>query len=154
MVTLQLLNSGELPEPAITLSPWFLRRREEYQAHLLAISKTGDWAPWVEFFCRAICDQAQRAVAVVDDLMGWLTVIRRALNARHWSELIVEIVENLVDWPIITVPWVSTTYNMSTPAAKSAVDRLVELDVLKQLNEGAYRRVFGATRVMELVESL
>lgn len=46
VVTLQLLNSGELPEPAITLSPWFLRRREEYQAHLLAISKTGDWAPW------------------------------------------------------------------------------------------------------------
>lgn len=81
-------------------------------------------------------------------------MIRRALNARHWSELIVEIVENLVDWPIITVPWVSTTYKVSTPAAKSAVDRLVELDVLKQLNEGAYRRVFGATRVMELVESL
>lgn len=154
VVTLQLLTSGELTEPAITLSPWFLRRREDYQAHLLAISKSGDWSPWVEFFCRAICEQAQRAVTVVDELMSWLASTRQALNARHWSGLIVDILENLADWPIITVPWVSTTYGVSTPTAKSAVDRLVELDVLKQLNERAYRRVFGATRVMDLVESL
>ena len=131
-----------------------MRRREEYQAHLLAISKTGDRSPWVEFFCRAICDQAQQAVAVVDDLMAWLAQIRQLLNARHWSGLIVDIVESLVDWPIITVRWVSMTYDVSAPTAKSAVDRLVELEVLKQLTEGPYRRVFGASRVMDLVDSL
>lgn len=154
VVTLQLLRSGEISEPAITLSPWFLRRRTEYQDHLLAVSQTGDWTPWVAFFCQAVCEQARRAVAVVDELMTWLAEARQTLNARHWSGLIVQIVEDLVDWPIISMPFVSAKYEVSTPTAKSAVDRLVEVGILQQLSIGPYRRVFGAQRVMDLVESL
>ncbi|MFC3688900.1 Fic family protein [Aquipuribacter hungaricus] len=154
VATLQLLQSGDLKEPAITLSPWFLKRRTEYQDHLLRVSQTGEWDPWVEFFCLAICEQARRAVSVVDQLMDWLSESRAALNSRHWSGVVVQIVEDLIDWPMISMPFVAEKYGVSGPTAKSAVDRLVEVAILKQVSEGPYRRIFGATPVMDLVESL
>jgi Fic family protein len=154
VVTLQLLQAGDLSEPAITLSPWFLRRREEYQSHLLRVSQTGDWNPWVQFFCLAICEQAKRAVDVVDQLMHWLSEARQTLNAKHWSGLIVDILEDLIDWPVISMPFVQAKYEVSAPTAKSAVDRLIEVGILSQLGTASYRRMFGATAVIDMVDAL
>ena len=86
--------------------------------------------------------------------MEWLAEARVALNSRHWSGVVVQTVENLVDWPMISMPFVAEKYGVSVPTAKSAVDRLVEVEILKQVSEGPYRRIFGAIPVMDLVESL
>ena len=42
IIVLQLLRMGAISEPAITISPWLRKRREEYQSHLLDVSMTGD----------------------------------------------------------------------------------------------------------------
>jgi len=154
IILLQLLRAGVLPEPAITLSPWLLRRRTEYQDHLLRVSQTGDWNPWVRFFCHALSDQAHSAVAVVGELMAWLANARQILNEKHWSGVITRVVEDLVNWPIITVPFVQSAYGVKGPTAKSVVDRLVAVDILKEMTGRTYRRVFGAMHVIHTVESM
>jgi len=42
----------------------------------------------------------------------------------------------------------------SRPAAKSAIDRLVEIGVLHEMTGRRYRRLFGAREVMRIVESM
>lgn len=154
VVLLQLLMAGSLSEPAISLSPWLLRRRTEYQDHLLTVSQTGDWNPWVTFFCRALSDQAQIAVGVVSQLMVWLANARQVLNERHWSGAIASVVEDLVDWPVITAPFVAAEYKVSAVTAKSVVDRLLEVGILKEMTGRPYKRVFAATDILRAVESM
>ncbi|GIM63152.1 cell division protein Fic [Planomonospora venezuelensis] len=154
VIVLQLLRSGTISEPAITISPWLRKRRDQYQAHLLDVSRTGNWDPWVTFFCEALCEQARAHVAVVESLMTWLSEVRQQLSERHWTGTVVSIVEDLVDWPVITAPFVQRKYQVSAPTAKSAIDRLCEIGVLHELTGRSYNRSFGARAVMEAVERL
>lgn len=154
VVLLHLMRRQALAEPALTISAWLRKRRDEYQDHLLAVSMTGDWNPWVEFFSHALRDQAESAVRVVDELNSWLSDTRREVNDRHWSGTVLSIVEDLVKWPVITSTFVQSNYGVSAPTAKSAIDRLQEMGALEELTGGKYRRVYGATAVMKAVESL
>lgn len=154
VVVLQLLRAGTLSEPAITISPWLRKRREEYQTHLLRVSQSGDWDPWVSFFCEALCTQAHGLVRVVDTLMRWLAEVRQELNERHWSGTVASICEDLVDWPVITSGFAQQKYGVSAPTAKSAIDRLCAIGVLEEMTGRSYGRVFGAPQVIDAVEAM
>jgi Fic family protein len=154
VIILQLLRSGALAQPALTISPWFLRNRTQYIDLLFQTSATGNWNPWVRFFSRAIKVQCERHVAVAQALMDWVRDIRQQLQARRWAGVVVALAEDLVASPIVTAAFVVQKYAVSKPTAKSALDRLVEVGVLTELTGKTYRRAYGATAVMNLVESL
>ena len=153
VVLLQLLREGVLATPALTISPWFLQRRELYQNHLLAVSRTGDWNPWVSFFCQALDTQCAAHVDVAQKLLDWSNGLRADLHARGWGGVIVEVANDLIEWPIVTNPWIMSKYGVSAPTAKHATDRLVEIQALQPTVHG-YPRRFGAAEVMDLVDSL
>ncbi len=154
VLVLQLLKSGSLPEPALTISPWLLKRRQEYQDHLLRISQTGDWNPWVRFFCTALLEQSRAHVGVAQSLLQWLDEIRRELHQRRWGGVISQIVEDLLDWPVITAPFAAQRYGVSGPTVHHAIERLLEIKVLEPMEKSRYRRLYWAPKVIELVESL
>jgi Fic family protein len=154
LIVLQLLNEGTLVAPSLTISPWLLRRRTEYQDHLLEISRTGDWNPWIAFICQALQDQCAAHVAVAQRLLDWVNDLRQKLHDRRWGGVVARLSEDLIDWPIVDTRWVMDKYDVSRPTAKHAIDRLVEIEVLYEMTGKAYRRVYGAKRVMQLVESL
>lgn len=51
LVLLQMMSRGLLSQPLLSVSPWFERRRPEYQDRLLGVSTKGDWDDWILFFC-------------------------------------------------------------------------------------------------------
>ena len=152
IVVLELLVHGALTEPAITISPWLLKRRDEYQRQLLAVSQSGDWNPWVSFFCRALCEQSETLVRVAQSLVGWLDGVRDQLNERHWSGVIVRVAADLIDWPVVSASFISNQYGVSAPTAKSVIDRLVEIGVLTEMTGRTYGRRFAARDVIAAVE--
>lgn len=154
VAVLMMLRDGTLPEPAITLSPWLLRRRETYQRLLLTTSQTGDWNPWVTFFCEAITAQAGRAVSVTQAMLNWMADVRREINERRWSGLIHPLAESLVQWPMVTIPFAIERFEVTFPTASSAIERLVQISALTEMTGRRSGRVFGATAVMDIVESM
>ncbi len=52
----------------LNLSPWLEVRKDEYKAHLLAVSLTGDLNPWVTFFSEAVIAQATQGVDRIEQL--------------------------------------------------------------------------------------
>lgn len=153
VIVLQLLRSGILTEPALTISPWLRARRDQYQDHLLRVSKTGEWDSWVAFFCEAVCEQSLASVRVVEALNAWMTSKRQLLNERHWTGTVASILEDLVDWPVITSSFVQKKYDVSAPTAKSAIDRLMEIGILHETTGKSYGRVYAAYDVIRAVES-
>jgi Fic family protein len=154
VIVLQLLRAGAIREPAITVSRWFLHRRNAYQDHLLNVSKTGDWNPWVQFFCQAICEQSDSLVRGADVLVGWLDETRRLVHERRWTGAVLRLLEDLVEWPITTVADTAERYGVSFVTATRMINHLVEIGVLTELTGRSYRRVFGARKVMDTVEAI
>ena len=56
---LQMMRAGALRAPVFSVSPWLKDHADEYRDHLLKVSVTGDWSPWVDFFAQAVCTEAR-----------------------------------------------------------------------------------------------
>ncbi len=152
VVALQLLRAGSIQHPAVTVSPWFLRRRSEYQQHLLEISCTGDWNPWIRFFCQAVREQCASLVSGAQRLLQWLEESRRNVHERRWTGAIHRLLEDLIEWPVTTIADTAARYQVTPVNAARMVNHLVEIGVLQELTGRTYGRVFGAKYVMETVE--
>lgn len=154
VMLLQLLCDGTLQEPALTISPWLEKRRGQYTDLLLQVSQNGDWNPWVQFISAALEEQATRHVVVAEQLLSYIAGVRREIQSRGWGGLIVELVDDLIVWPVLSVGFAARHYKKSFPTAKGAVDRLVEIGVLTEMTGRSYRRKFGCIPVIRIVEGL
>ena len=151
---LQFMRDGAIEHPALTVSHWFLHRRDEYQRGLFDVSTSGDWNPWISLFCQALCEQSERSVEASQQLLSWLSEVQGSLSERHWSGLIHDLATDLIEWPIITLMFTARKYGKSVPTAKSAIDRLASIGVLEETTGRTYGRIFAARRVMDIVEAM
>lgn len=153
-IVLQLLRSGIIKHPAITISPWFVRHRDEYQDHLFQVSRTGDWNPWVRFFCTAIVDQCGALIAGAERLNAWLDVSRTLVNDHRWAGKIHEVLTDLTQWPMVSITSITTRYGVTPTAATNIVNHLLEVGIVVEMTGKTYGRVFGAAAVMEMVDAI
>ncbi|GAA0911388.1 Fic family protein [Virgisporangium aurantiacum] len=150
---LQLAHRGELRVPILNLSPWLESRRREYQDHLLAISATGDFEPWIRFFSEAVRAQAIRGVEKIDALHDWRdSALNRLLDAGVRG-VAARITEDLIGYPLITVKIAAARFHVSNQAANTAIGRLMELGVLEERTGRRYGRVFAARSVLNIINN-
>ncbi|HEU5416237.1 MAG TPA: Fic family protein [Streptosporangiaceae bacterium] len=154
VVVLQLLRSDTIQQPAITLSPWLLRNRSEYQDQLLAVSCTGNWNPWVRFFCSAISAQCFSLISGAERLLAWLTSSRKIVDDRHWTGAIHRVLAGLVEWPVTSVSDAASRYEISPMNATRIIQHLVEAGIVTELTGKSYGRIFGATEIINIVEAI
>ncbi|WP_320067739.1 Fic family protein [Micromonospora sp. RTGN7] len=149
---LQLAVQGELRVPVLNLSPWLEVRRREYQDHLLGISMTGNFDPWIRFFAEAIRAQAVLAVERIDALLDWKEHALERLRAANVRGVAVRIVEDLIGYPMITPTTASQMYSVSYPAVNTAIRRLEGLGILQERTGRRYARVFAARDVLRIID--
>lgn len=154
IVVLQLLRAGTIQQPAITLSPWLLRHRSEYQDHLLSVSCTGDWNPWIRFLCQAISAQCASLIKGAEDLLAWLGRSRSLLDEKRWTGTIHKVLTDLIEWPITTISNTASRYQVSQMHATRMINHLVEVGIVAELTGKSYGRTFGATEVINIVDRI
>ena len=154
LIVLQLLRGGAIRHPAVTVSPWLFRHRDQYQDELLSLSRTGDWNPWVQFFCEAIVNQCEALITGATNLIVWLDDARTKINERRWAGAIYDVLESLTQWPMISIAVIADRNEMTPTAASNIVGHLVEIGVLHEMTGRSYGRVFGATDVMKIVDDI
>lgn len=151
IVALMLLESGDLSVPLLTISPYLEARRDEYQHRLRDLSVTGDYDAWTGFFLGALRSSAETALekseallALRDEMVGRL----RELRIRGTA---IQATEDLIGDPVIVPTRLGKRYGVTYQAAVYTVNRMVEAGILEPAQVGS-RRVFLATRVLELLE--
>jgi Fic family protein len=154
IIILQFLRSGVLQEPAITVSPWFLRNRDSYQDNLLRLSESGDWDSWIRFFCTAITEQSYSLINGAEKLEGWLTNATEVVVKKRWVGSIHDVLKDLTEWPVLTVSSTAKKYGVTPVAASRIINHLCEVNILTEMTGGTYGRRFGATGVIEIVEAI
>ena len=88
VTVLQMLQEGALRSPVLALSPWLEERADDYRDHLLAVSTSGDWAPWIEFFAHAVSAESRSGHDRIMRLLGLREeigeIVRSALHVLDW----------------------------------------------------------------------
>lgn len=149
---LQLIYNGAIQHPLLNISHWFERRRNQYQDHLLKVSQTGEIDPWVTFFCNAVLDQAVDACGRIEHLVAIREEMIQTLRQAGAKGTSRAIVDNLIGFPVVTVPAMTAVHGVSYQAANTAVARLVELGILREATGRTYHRVFVCDVVLRELE--
>lgn len=152
LIVVQLLQDGIVREPLLTVSPWFEARRRDYQDALQHLSQSGEWDSWVAFFAEAIRAQAEQTAAKVDELLAFQAHTRAIARDHRMRGVALEIAEGLVGRPIVTPSWAARHYEVSYPAANSAIERLVGVGLLRETTGGRYARSFACDDVIRILE--
>ncbi len=134
IVTLQLVTEGALTYPLLNLSPWLEERKDEYKDLLLRISSTGDFDPWVRFFCAAVHHQAEDGVTRIEELLQFQSKLRSQLTHAKARGVVNNVAESLLGYPIITIPQAAELHDVTYPPAKNAIMTLVELGALREMS--------------------
>lgn len=153
VAVLQILREGALRSPVLSISPWLEEHDEEYRDHLLGVSITGDWAPWVEFFAQAVLEESRAG----HDRIMRLLALRHELSdtvrsALPRARLAVEIADDLIAYPILSVSDAQRRYGRTNQANRNAVASLVELGILEPYSEARYDRLYWNRRVFQVIE--
>ncbi|TDO86017.1 Fic family protein [Enemella evansiae] len=154
LMTVDLLTTGVLSEPTLTVSPWFEARRTEYYDRLLAVSTDSDWDGWLAFYAEGLAASAE---ATRTQMLALLEVRAEMTDAVRDSKLragtAFELVEYAVAHPSFTVRQVQRNLGLSYGRANGLVDQLVGLGLLRELPARGSGRRFYAPRVLEVLTS-
>lgn len=154
IAVLQLLREGALRSPVLALSPWLEERADQYRDNLFDVSDTGDWAPWIEFFAEAVAAEASSGHDRIMRLLALKEELGDAVRiARPRARLAVEIAEDLIAYPILTVAGAQRRNGRSNQANRNAIHLLVELGILVAFNEERYDRAYWSPRVLQVIGS-
>ena len=152
VAVLQLMRRRALGLPVLSLSPWLEERKDEYRDHLFNLSADGQWEPWVRFFVAAVRAESKRSRDRTERLLH----LQKELSARvrevlPRGRLAVDVVDNLIAFPVVTVADVERRHGTSNQAARNAVQRLVNHGFLDPLEDVAYGRRFWSPRVFQVI---
>lgn len=155
LVIVQLLRGAVIREPLLVVSPWFEKRRDQYQDELMRLSCSGDWDRWVSFFAEGVAASALDSQQKVEGLVGLQEQLRRRVQDANKRGSAERLAADLVGRPYVDRPWVAKRLGLSGQGAQNAINTLLALGILEpaQIHLARNARLYVAPEVMQIISS-
>jgi cell filamentation protein, protein adenylyltransferase len=151
VITLQLMQERVLSFPILNLSIWLEPRRSQYMDHLLNVSATGGLDRWVAFFAEAVKARARAGSETISLLLSVKEELVNQVQSYGYRGSAVTLAGDLIGYPVLDVRQAQRMLGISYQAANSAVGKLEELGILREVSGGNYGRVFRCQRVFDVI---
>lgn len=152
LITLLLSQQGVLREPLLYLSLHFKQHRSRYYDLLGEVRRSGDWEGWLAFFLRGVERTAQTAVSTAHILAEVFESDRARIEPRgRRAGSGLRVHEALKARPILSIAEASRRTGLSFPAASSAMELLLELDIARELTGKRRNRLFEYERYLSIL---
>lgn len=154
LVPLILFDKKLLSGPHFYLSAYLERNRDEYFARLGAISKDGDWNGWIQFFLRAIIEQAtentNRILAILELYNDMKVMVSKATKS-HYA---IQALDAIFNFPFFQTVTFIRSSGIPRESAAKLLRRLCDKGIIQQILEGRGSRsaVYQFSRLIELTE--
>jgi len=152
LVSLLLCHDKVLEKPLLYLSAYFEKYRTEYYARLLSVSQWGDWPGWIVFFLRGVAEQSADAIWRTGNLLNLWRSYRRMFESARSSALLLRLIDNLFNHPVITLPRASSVLGITHRSASLNVQKLADAGILQEITGRERHKVFVARKIMEIIE--
>lgn len=144
LITLFLIEKKLLSKETLYISYFLKRNRVEYYDRLMEVRMKGNYEQWIKFFSLAIYESAEDAIATIEKLAKLHNKNYLALeNTGRAEKTIKRVFTYLESNPIIAIKKTSIELELSFNAVSNAVNKLVELSILKQTESAQRNRVFA-----------
>ena len=152
LITLLLVERAVLPSPLLYLSAWFESTREEYYAHLLAVTREGAWESWLVYFMDGVRVQAEDALARMQDIdelyKRWQETLSGVRSGRPE-----QVLRLFVGNPFRTVRGIAKELDVAYTTARRAIDRLEEVGIVSLVGAARRNRVYCARGMLEILNA-
>jgi Fic family protein len=156
LIPLFLFEKKILFRPMFYLSEYLEQHRDEYVSRLRALGDSSRaWNQWIEFFLRALDEQARKNAAKARAIMNCYARLKQQLIAVTHSQFTVPLLDQFFARPIFQ----SNSLQFSDPqpsrqAISSYLRKLREAGILKVVREGGGRRgqVLALAELVNLCE--
>ena len=149
LITLWMISQGLLKHPVLYISYYFKRNRIEYYDRLMDVRLKGHFEEWLRFFLNGIIASAEDACETIHEMSN--------LNAENLSKIkalsgrkdtIIKLFNYVERNPIIDIAKTSEALDLQYNTVSKAVEKLISLGILEQVNQFKRNRRFAYTRYL------
>ena len=152
LITLFLMEKRVLSTPALYISYFLKKNRVEYYDRMTEVRTKGNYEQWGKFFLQAIMESAEDATATIDELIALhdanVSVISKLGRAAKNVMLVFNYLESN---PIIEIRKTSEALGITFNTTSSAVNRLVDADILVQTSNNSRNRTFAYEAYLDIL---
>ncbi len=144
LINFLLIESEILGKPALFLSAYFLRHRDDYYRLLQAIRDRGSWEDWVEFFLQGVLEVSQQAADSARRILALREDHRRTVAATFGRSAGngLRLLEYLYRSPVLSVNQVCRFTGIRFRSANLLIARFVEEGLLEEITGNKRNRLF------------
>ncbi|MDE0059895.1 MAG: Fic family protein [Defluviicoccus sp.] len=152
LITLLLVEREILPSPLLYLSAYFEASREDYYAHLLAVTQEGAWERWLAYFLRGVQTQAADAINRMEEIDGLFEEWQQAL-AGIQSGRPAEVLRLFIGNPFWTTAGIAEELGVAYTTARRAIERLEEAGIVSQTGMSKRNRLYCARQMLDILQA-
>lgn len=153
LISLILVSEGVLAQPFFYISLYFKQNRREYYDALQRVRDDGDWEGWLRFFFVAVESVATEATKMADDLATLFVTDREKIEALGRSSPAALKVFDLLKQNVVIGPTKAAEMSgLTWPTTLSALERMQELGIVKEITGKKRDRLFIYIRQLEILD--
>jgi Fic family protein len=151
LITFILCVENVLSEPLLYLSLYLKEHRQEYYDALQAIRAEGDWEGWLRFFLHGVSDSARQATETAAKLVRLFEKDRAKIHQLRGANTALRVHEILKKRAMLSIPEASRRLKVTRQTVDTAVGRLEEIGLVKEMTGRSRDRVFGYSRYLQIL---
>ena len=152
LITFMLWHAGALRDPMLYLSLYFKQNRYVYYRMLDEVRLSGNWEAWMEFFLEGVRQTAELAVSTARRLTDMFDSDRaRIMRVGRAAGSALRVQQALKERPVATLPALCERTGLTFPTVSSALNRLIELGVVREATGAARNRIFVYDRFLSVL---
>jgi Fic family protein len=152
LVALMLCHAGVLREPLLYLSLYLKQNRSAYYELLDRVRRDGDWEAWLSFFLAGVHQTAEGAVSTTQQLSAMFKEDRKRIEkAGRRAGSALRLHDAIKARPLLSLQEICRISGVSFPTASTAMDRLVELGIARELTGRRRNRLFVYDRYLTIL---
>jgi Fic family protein len=140
LIPLFLFQKKVLASPMFYLSEYLEAHRETYYARLRAISDSGGWTGWIEFFLEAVQSQATSNALRVTAILNLYNDMKNRVREITHSQYTPTILDALFDRPVFQTLDFANRSQVPKPTVTTSIRKLREAGILVEIRPASGRR--------------
>ena len=144
MILLYLMELGYISEPVIYISYFLKKNQIEYYDRISEVRRNGNYEQWISFFLEAVSASAKDSLQTIEKLSSlhdknveMLPVTNRK------NDNVRRVFDYIEQYPIIDIKRTAAALGISYNTTATAVNKLVQIGVLKETTNAARNRVYS-----------
>lgn len=143
LITLYLMDKKLLTKPTLYISDFFEKHRITYYDNLQLVRETNNLAHWIKFFLQGVITTSEKGINTFKSIINLnkeLEIKIASLGRRIKPAK--ELLKYLYSDPVIKINDVVNLIHLDFSTAKRLIDKLVELNILKETTGYKRNRIF------------